>query len=183
MRIAVSSRSASVTRALEALIEHGGHTCCRPADAELLIVDKLHPAALPEPLSLPVITLGGAGAEAIHSPARVSTVLQAITRAASPALPLGGGWSLDPTARMLLHAEQPGQSLTEKECLLLATLAAAAGPMAREQLLSQVWGMAAQAETHTLETHVYRLRTKLSGLKPPACDVMTEGGSYRLALA
>ncbi|MFN1208601.1 hypothetical protein ACKXGD_16755 [Enterococcus lactis] len=43
--------------------------------------------------------------------------------------------------------------------------------------------MAEQAETHTLETHIYRLRAKLGAMNPPPGDLVTEDGSYRLLLA
>ncbi|MFM9889686.1 MAG: helix-turn-helix domain-containing protein [Rickettsiales bacterium] len=182
MRVAIASRSTSVTRTLESLIEMAGHEVCATADAQLLIADGHHPTQLPQGLSILTIALGGANPDAISSPARIATVLQAITRAAKPPLTLSGGWALDPTARMLVHPEIASQTLTEKECTLLATLASTTGTMPREQLLAQVWGMAAQAETHTLETHIYRLRAKLNALHPLPCDLITEGGSYRLVL-
>lgn len=52
--------------------------------------------------------------------------------------------------------------LTEKECALLAALALA-GPegLDKEALLARIWGHQAILETHTLETHIYRLRQKI----------------------
>jgi DNA-binding response OmpR family regulator len=55
--------------------------------------------------------------------------------------------------------------LTDKEALLLQLLLRAAPRLVvREQLLADVWGHKADLETHTLETHVYRLRKKLATL-------------------
>ena len=53
--------------------------------------------------------------------------------------------------------------------------------MSREELLAEVWGYNAGVTTHTLETHIYRLRQKI---EPEASGVrllLTEAGGYRLA--
>jgi DNA-binding response OmpR family regulator len=73
--------------------------------------------------------------------------------------------------------------LTEKESQLLRELAEAAPhAMRREQLLAQVWGMNEQVDTHTLETHIYRLRSKLESLVSIPADITTESGTYRLII-
>jgi len=52
--------------------------------------------------------------------------------------------------------------LTEKEVSLLVMLAAAQPTaVSREVLLDEIWGYAEGVETHTLETHIYRLRQKI----------------------
>ncbi len=57
--------------------------------------------------------------------------------------------------------------MTEKETAILAHLYAACGaPVSREDLLANVWSYADTVETHTLETHIYRLRQKIE--KNPA---------------
>ena len=75
-------------------------------------------------------------------------------------------------------------ALTEKESALLHALASAGTTGAqREVLLSDIWGMSADADTHTLETHVYRLRAKLGGLSPVPAELANEGGMYRMVVA
>ena len=52
--------------------------------------------------------------------------------------------------------------LTEKEVALLVLLADAKGEaISRAQILDEVWQYADDVETHTLETHIYRLRQKV----------------------
>ncbi len=98
-------------------------------------------------------------------------------------LALNAGWRLEPLARMLHHEKGQHVPLTEKEALLLAALHAALPAAAsREQLLKDVWAYAGDSETHTLETHIYRLRSKLAELKPAVADIITSEGTYRLVV-
>lgn len=99
-------------------------------------------------------------------------------------VPLAQGWRLEPLARMMHHAGGQHVPLTEKECgLLMALVAALPAAASRETLLKDVWAYVGDTETHTLETHIYRLRHKLADLSPPPCDIVTLDGSYRLVLA
>ncbi len=52
--------------------------------------------------------------------------------------------------------------------------------MPRETLLREVWGYNANVTTHTLETHIYRLRQKIEPDPTNARLLVTEGGGYRL---
>jgi DNA-binding response OmpR family regulator len=73
--------------------------------------------------------------------------------------------------------------LTDKETAVLKFLyRAGANSVTRRVLLEKVWGYSSEVETHTLETHIYRLRRKLAN----AADgplVITEAGGYRLDAA
>lgn len=74
-----------------------------------------------------------------------------------------GSYICTPLERMLLNDEgEEAARLTEKEVTLLRTLADA-GPngVSRSTLLEKVWGYRDDLDTHTLETHIYRLRQKL----------------------
>ena len=74
--------------------------------------------------------------------------------------------------------------LTELECRLLNYLAAADGASVdREQLLAHVWGYNAGVDTHTVETHIWRLRQKIETEDPTTRFLVTEAGKYRLSLA
>ena len=73
--------------------------------------------------------------------------------------------------------------LTEKETNILKYLYRAGGkPVGRDELLHEVWGYNSGVTTHTLETHVYRLRQKIEPEKGLATLLVTEPGGYRLAL-
>ncbi|MGE0416828.1 MAG: response regulator transcription factor [Acetobacteraceae bacterium] len=71
--------------------------------------------------------------------------------------------------------------LTEKEAAILKFLYRAGGQaVERQVLLNEVWGYSAAVTTHTLETHIYRLRQKMEPDPSHACLLLTEGGGYRL---
>ena len=72
--------------------------------------------------------------------------------------------------------------LTEKETSILKYLYRAGGqPVAREELLAEVWGYNAGVTSHTLETHIYRLRQKVQPPEAGASAILvTDTGGYRL---
>lgn len=176
MRVFIVSASAPVTRTLTDIIAASGHTLAPAAEAELLLIDPLHPAPLPA-VAAPPFTL-----EAPHAPHALARQLAAWRGAQH--WTLASGWQLDLSARALTHASHPALSLTEKETELLAALAVAQpGALARDALLARVWGMRSEIDTHTLETHIYRLRSKLEAAPSLPCDIATEDGHYRLVFA
>jgi DNA-binding response OmpR family regulator len=72
--------------------------------------------------------------------------------------------------------------LTEKEANILKYLyRAGTKSVSREELLAEVWGYNAGVTTHTLETHVYRLRQKIEPEAGSQKLLLTEPGGYRLA--
>ena len=71
--------------------------------------------------------------------------------------------------------------LTEKEAAILKFLLRANGKtVSREQMLGEVWSYRTEVNTHTLETHIYRLRQKIESNPREAKIVVTEQGGYRL---
>jgi DNA-binding response OmpR family regulator len=68
-------------------------------------------------------------------------------------------------------------SLTETESALLEQLYCADDPVEHDQLLAQIWGYEKELETHTLETHLYRLRKKLEKTK---FQIVTKESRYQL---
>ncbi|WP_018631681.1 response regulator transcription factor [Neomegalonema perideroedes] len=92
-----------------------------------------------------------------------------------------GGYSFQPSTKMLTDGSGKKIRLTEKESSILKFLYRAADRMvAREVLLHEVWGYNANVTTHTLETHIYRLRQKIEREPGEARILVTEPGGYRL---
>lgn len=93
-----------------------------------------------------------------------------------------GDFELDSGQNLLLRAGCEPVRLTEKEVLLLQILHEAQGcAVPREALLDKVWGYVEGVETHTLETHIYRLRQKIEAdPTQPALIVTDEAGGYFL---
>ena len=93
-----------------------------------------------------------------------------------------GHYEFRPSAKLLVDAAQKKIRLTEKETNILKYLyRAGEKPISREELLAEVWGYNAGVTTHTLETHVYRLRQKIEPDPSNAKLLLTEAGGYRLA--
>jgi DNA-binding response OmpR family regulator len=94
-----------------------------------------------------------------------------------------GPYTFRPSAKMLL-LEDPKKSkvrLTEKETSILKYLCRVGNKVVpRDVLLSEVWGYNAGVTTHTLETHIYRLRQKIESDPSNATLLVTEPGGYRL---
>ena len=93
-----------------------------------------------------------------------------------------GSYRFQPAAKLLLDADGRRKvRLTEKETAILRHLLRA-GEVAvgRDALLREVWGYNAGVTTHTLETHVYRLRQKIERDPSRAEILVTEPGGYRL---
>lgn len=93
-----------------------------------------------------------------------------------------GPYMFRPSAKLLAEPTKNRRiRLTEKEAAILKYLyRAGARPVARQVLLNEVWGYNAAVTTHTLETHIYRLRQKIEPDPSNARLLLTEGGGYRL---
>jgi DNA-binding response OmpR family regulator len=93
-----------------------------------------------------------------------------------------GPYEFRPATKLLIDEKQRKIRLTEKETNILKYLYRAGDtPVSREELLAEVWGYNAGVTTHTLETHVYRLRQKIEQDLAGAKLLLTEAGGYRLA--
>jgi len=93
-----------------------------------------------------------------------------------------GPYSFQPRAKLLIETTTEKKvRLTEKETSILKFLFRAGDkPVTRETLLDEVWGYNAGVTTHTLETHVYRLRQKIEKDPSNATILVTEPGGYKL---
>ena len=93
-----------------------------------------------------------------------------------------GPYSFQPGNKLLVDAKGKRLRLTDKEANILKFLYRAGdNAVSREVLLAEVWGYNAGVTTHTLETHVYRLRQKIEPDPAKAKLLLTEAGGYRLA--
>ena len=93
-----------------------------------------------------------------------------------------GPYTFKPAAKIMLHDDGKTKvRLTEKETAILKYLFRA-GPkvVSRDVLLNEVWGYNAGVTTHTLETHIYRLRQKIEDDPSNATILTTEPGGYCL---
>ncbi len=92
-----------------------------------------------------------------------------------------GPYTFKPAHKMLVTEEDKKIRLTEKETNILKFLYRSNdGTVARDVLLHEVWGYNAGVTTHTLETHIYRLRQKIEPDPSNARLLVTESGGYRL---
>ena len=92
-----------------------------------------------------------------------------------------GHYSFKPGLKYLVNGKGLKLKLTEKETAILRFLYRAGDQVVgREVLLREVWGYNAAVTTHTLETHIYRLRQKIEADPANAQLLVTEAGGYRL---
>jgi DNA-binding response OmpR family regulator len=93
-----------------------------------------------------------------------------------------GHYTFMPSSKILLDEETNKKvRLTEKETAILKYLYRSGDKVVgRDTLLGEVWGYNAGVTTHTLETHVYRLRQKIERDPSQAEILVTEPGGYKL---
>lgn len=130
---------------------------------------------------------GAVSAQVFDYPLRVGAILDRIeavivAREANVIVPIGGQYQLHAGEHRLISAAG-GASIkvtdTEKRLLMVLAAAGAAG-MSRDALLREVWGMRPDLDTHTVETHVYRLRQKIEVDPSAPALIMTRDDGYRL---
>ncbi len=144
---------------------------------------------------LPILMLTGGGAtqgvdgvDTIAKPFRLADLLGRLRErlrgfdGSAEAIFRIGPYECHPGAKCLIDpARDRRVRLTEKEVAILVHLRnAGTEAVTRQVLLNEVWGYNAGVTTHTLETHIYRLRRKIEPDPTRACLLLTEGGGYRL---
>jgi DNA-binding response OmpR family regulator len=142
----------------------------------------------------PVLLLGARQGQApedepVARPVRLGTLLARIEAhwadSGEPELLELGPYEFVPAEQMLRDPRSDTViRLTELERKLLLYLASTDGASVdREQLLAHVWGYSTGVDTHTVETHIWRLRQKIETEDPASRFLITEAGKYRLILA
>ena len=113
--------------------------------------------------------------------ARIRAQLRQFEQSDDASFPVGP-YSFRPAVKMLVdEARQRKVHLTEKETAIVKFLYRVGDrPVPRDQLLDEVWGYNAAVTTHTLETHIYRLRQKIEPSPEQPSLLVTEPGGYRL---
>lgn len=92
-----------------------------------------------------------------------------------------GPYSFQPAAKLMESADGAKVRLTDKETSILKFLyRQGSKTISRDVLLAEVWGYNNRVTTHTLETHIYRLRQKIERDPSNARLLVTEEGGYRL---
>jgi DNA-binding response OmpR family regulator len=92
-----------------------------------------------------------------------------------------GSYVFKPSSKHLVNDKGGKLRLTEKETAILKFLYRAnSGVVTRDVLLREVWGYNANVTTHTLETHIYRLRQKIEKDPANAQLLVTDAGGYKL---
>ena len=92
-----------------------------------------------------------------------------------------GPYTFKPAMKMLITEDERKIRLTEKETNILKFLyRSTEGVVPRDILLHEVWGYNAGVTTHTLETHIYRLRQKIEPDPSNVRLLVTESGGYHL---
>ncbi|WP_029134662.1 response regulator transcription factor [Sedimenticola selenatireducens] len=91
-----------------------------------------------------------------------------------------GPYTFKPTDKYLANVNGQRVRLTEKESAILKHLYRKGTLVSRDELLGAVWGYSAEISTHTLETHIYRLRQKIEPSDGSRRLLITEPGGYRL---
>jgi DNA-binding response OmpR family regulator len=92
-----------------------------------------------------------------------------------------GPYAFRPSSKLLTTPKGSKVRLTEKETAILRYLyRAGQQPVSRETLLQEVWGYNSGVTTHTLETHVYRLRQKVEEDAANPAILVTDSGGYKL---
>jgi DNA-binding response OmpR family regulator len=124
-------------------------------------------------------------AQMFPAPVRIGAVLdyvRGLQKNPARAALVFGPYTLDEAGQSLQRGADVVR-LTEKETHILKMLAAAAGGIVRkEELLNAVWNYADGVETHTLETHIYRLRQKIERDPAKPEILITEEPGYRLGV-
>ena len=113
--------------------------------------------------------------------ARLRAHLRIFESSEDAAFPVGP-YIFHPAKKLLQHSVTKMRGrLTDKEVAMLKYLYRSdARSVDRQKLLHEVWGYNPAVTTHTLETHIYRLRMKIEGNPAKPILLITDSQGYRL---
>jgi hypothetical protein len=122
----------------------------------------------------------------LRAPLKASHLIEVLHKeidlaSASPSRLVIGSGTLDTRDNLWIVEGVPAVRLTEKETAILLLLKESGGlKVSRQDLLEKVWAYAEGVETHTLETHIYRLRQKIEQDPSNPEILLTVEDGYRL---
>ena len=112
--------------------------------------------------------------------ARIRSHLRQFEHSEDATFPLGP-YTFKPSQKILMSEDERKIRLTEKETNILKyLLRSGEASVSRDELLHEVWGYNAGISTHTLETHIYRLRQKIEPNPGQVSLLVTSDGGYRI---
>jgi len=135
-----------------------------------------------------ILGLDSGGNDYIVKPIRFPSLLARVrahlrtSEASSTAVIRIGLCEFQPADRIITGLDRQTIQLTEKETQVLRYLFRARGrAVSKQELLVEVWGYSSKVNSHTVETHVYRLRQKIESLSQAGCVLRTEEKGYSLS--
>ena len=185
------------------------HTAVKSADLDLIILDvglpdmdgrELCKLMRKQGIKCPIIMLTGHDSDAdtilgldagandyVTKPfkfsmllARIRSHLRQFEHSEDATFPLGP-YTFKPSQKILMSEDERKIRLTEKETNILKyLLRSGEASVSRDELLHEVWGYNAGISTHTLETHIYRLRQKIEPNPSQVSLLVTSDGGYRI---
>lgn len=193
--IAIFAESAPVRAYLSDITARAGFESLildkTPLQAALVLACADVEASIPRLEGQAVLRLGMSGSSenvrSIHSPVRAGELIETVRRMVfargglPPRLEIAGH-ILDTRESLWSGKGESPVRLTEKEVAILCCLKDSKGSsVSRQVLLDAVWAYADGVETHTLETHIYRLRQKIEADPSKPGILLTAEDGYRLA--
>ena len=185
--IAIFAASGAQQAYLADIVRLGGLRVNKEGAVLGLVIDG---ADIPENFEAPLLHIGGkAGLEAVRvleGPIKAAALITAIRAALHvgrelPGIIRIGDGELDMRDSLWSKGGETVR-LTEKETAILVYLKSAGDkPVTREELLHHVWSYVRDVETHTLETHIYRLRQKIEDDPSTPKILITQEDGYIVA--
>lgn len=185
LRLLLLSQDPVFFKALSQQLVPQGFECAQEGqNFDAVLLDG---AAIPDPCQGPALRLIGPGEETdeacLTKPVRLAQLVTRLRQLAERfrgKRRLGiGDWELDAQTGLLIRGRE-SQKLTGKEAAILIELFDSEGAVGREALLENIWGYGASISTHTLETHIYRLRQKIEADPADPKILLTLDGGYLL---
>lgn len=129
-----------------------------------------------------VLFAGRASQHYVAAPVPLRECGALLQRVLQPSVPaLAHGWQWQHSTRSLVHENARVAHFTEREWALLSYLLLHVGQhVTQDALMREVWHYEREVQSHTLETHIYRLRQKLEALTPAPCSIATAEHGYVL---
>lgn len=194
--IAIFAGNKAVESYLGLIAARAGYDCVypeQPAPAQSLILAAGHSGAANYSAEegQDMLYIGNrpaaAGVQVVPAPVKAGQLIEYLQKKINGKQSLGenieiGGNMVDVREALWLRPGEPPVRLTEKEVAVLVYLKSVApNAVSRQALLDKIWSYADGVETHTIETHIYRLRQKIETDPSAPKIIVTTDDGYLLA--